>query len=220
MKRLPILLLAMLILGTACSPLRNCPDLSVSYEPAKPRLKQHKAALPSTSYTKPTTNPVQEALPLVASLETNPKQQQPAQFTSPALAPELPSFSKKEQKQFDRIKKKLSRNIPELPPVVADSLIITQEDITYEKARKLGRASLGLGIGSVAALLVPVLIFPLALASLITGSMSLKRYRKVTNKEGRGVALTGVIISSVWMALIILFVALLIILIASVNGGF
>lgn len=222
MKRLIIILWAGLILWTACSPLRNCPDLSASYEPDKPRLKQQRspltpdAAIPLRSLSK--VNPLNESLSVLVSLSTE-VPLQPAAFLAPVPDLVTPTFTKKEQKRLNHLKKKLERTIPQQMLVEEDSSIVTQEDITYQKARKLGNVSFGLAIGSVVALLVPPLIFPLALASLITGSMSLKRFRKVTNKEGRGLALTAVIISSVWLGLILLLVALLILLIASFNGG-
>lgn len=100
-----------------------------------------------------------------------------------AIPPTEQNLSKKE------IKKQLRKEL---------SVLNTKGvDPTYDKAKTLA-------IVSFASSIVGLIFFPLSIVGLVTGIISLKRYKETTNKENRIFALLGVIFSSIYIALIIL----------------
>jgi len=67
----------------------------------------------------------------------------------------------------------------------------------YKKANNLAKVSF------FTVLLSPILS-PLLIVSLVTGFMSLKRYRKITNKKGRWMAITGLVLDFILLAILLI----------------
>ncbi|MEQ8469652.1 MAG: DUF4190 domain-containing protein [Marinoscillum sp.] len=78
------------------------------------------------------------------------------------------------------------------------------EDENYKSAKNLAIISFVLSM-------VGLLFFPVSLAGLITGIVSLSKYKRTVNKENRIFAVLGVIFSSAWLALIVALIFLILI---------
>jgi hypothetical protein len=88
--------------------------------------------------------------------------------------------------------------------------------VAVRKNNGLAIASLACGIASVGALLVCFVASIAAIPGLITGSLALGRIRRSNGMEtGRGMAIAGIITSSVGLALMIAFAVLFVIAIAA-----
>lgn len=107
-----------------------------------------------------------------------------------------------------------------VPPEVSQRMrqlqdTISMFDINYKQAKNLGIASFALALGSILAVAVPALILPMIVASIVTGVISLKKYRKSLNKEGKIFPILGLIISSIWFVLILIALVVVILLFAT-----
>ncbi|MEQ8241644.1 MAG: DUF4190 domain-containing protein [Cyclobacteriaceae bacterium] len=129
----------------------------------------------------------------------------------PMIADTLPKSE--EQIEEERIRKEILRLKQEIekkkqnfenPDQASD--LSSDDAAIYKKANILAKVSF------FSALLSPVIPFPLIIVSLVTGFMSLKRYRKVTNKKGRWMAMTGIILDFVLLAILIIAIVSIILL--------
>ncbi|MEQ8581700.1 MAG: DUF4190 domain-containing protein [Marinoscillum sp.] len=171
---------------------------------------------------------LREEYPFLVSLETDPVL---PSGQAPGLVPDMRGLemiaeSKHSEKRLSgiesrRIERLKDRLVEVLPPELMEKMELVQDtsitrfDDVYNEAKSLAIISFSSSIASILAIALPVLIFPLIAVGLVTGLISLKRYKKAFNKDYKGLAIAGVIISSAWLALLLAVIIMVILLFSS-----
>lgn len=87
----------------------------------------------------------------------------------------------------------------------------TRQDEEFKKAKTLGFISFGATLGGIAsAPFTPFLFFPLIITGLVTGIISLKKYKKTGRKKLKVFPILGVVLSGLWLVLLIIAIGILI----------
>jgi len=231
MSRFFSLLLLLFTLSQCVSPQYACIDLTQKKKKdfRHSRIKKHFVA-PDNQQALESPDDLLEEYPFLAKMATDPVilSDENVGFVMPEMGGlEMMAERKRGERRLSgiesrRIEQLKARVAEVIPPDLLDQMSqaqdtsITKFDEVYKEAKTLAFVSFWSSIASILAIALPMFIFPLIIVGLVTGIISLKRYKKAFNKDFKGLAIAGVIISSAWLALIL---AVLIMVILLFSGG-